>query len=102
MVILGTLYKHLDHCLTASGKRLLRRWICHPLRDITGINQRLDIVEGFIKNSETISLIASYLTRIPDVERLLGRVRSTVGSSSMLLLPFVGDRILKQRVRNAS
>lgn len=70
------------------------------MRDITGINQRLDVVEGFIKNSEIISLIASYLTRIPDLERLLGRVRSTVGSSSMLLLPFVGDRILKQRVHH--
>ncbi|KAG6516026.1 hypothetical protein ZIOFF_026473 [Zingiber officinale] len=95
----GTLYKHLDHCLTASGKRLLRRWICHPLRDFTGINQRLDVVEAFIKNSEIMSLIASYLTRIPDLERLLGRVRSTVGSSSMLLLPFVGDKILKQRIK---
>ncbi|WOL08138.1 DNA mismatch repair protein MSH7 [Canna indica] len=95
----GTLYKHLDHCITASGKRLLRRWICHPLKDLTDINHRLDIVEAFIKNSEMISIISNYLRRVPDLERLLGRVKSTVGSSSTLLLPFVGERILKQRIK---
>ncbi|KAL6221129.1 hypothetical protein ACLB2K_008881 [Fragaria x ananassa] len=28
----GTLYAYLDNCVTASGKRLLRKWICHPLK----------------------------------------------------------------------
>lgn len=98
MVNPGTLYKHLDHCITASGKRLLRRWICHPLKDVTDINHRLNIVDGFIKHSGIISIIVGYLHRLPDLERLLGRVRSTVGSSSTLLLPFVGERVLKQRV----
>ncbi|XP_048562203.1 DNA mismatch repair protein MSH7 isoform X2 [Triticum urartu] len=46
----GTLYKHLNHCITASGKRLLRRWICHPLKDVDAINRRLDVVEGFIQH----------------------------------------------------
>ncbi|KAM3347697.1 hypothetical protein ACQJBY_021561 [Aegilops geniculata] len=46
----GTLYKHLNHCITASGKRLLGRWICHPLKDADAINRRLDIVEGFIQH----------------------------------------------------
>nr|XP_009409339.2 PREDICTED: DNA mismatch repair protein MSH7 [Musa acuminata subsp. malaccensis] len=95
----GTLYKHLDHCITASGKRLLRRWICHPLKDVTDVNHRLNIVDGFIKHSGIISIIVGYLHRLPDLERLLGRVRSTVGSSSTLLLPFVGERVLKQRVK---
>lgn len=98
MVNPGTLYKHLDHCITASGKRLLRRWICHPLKDVTDVNHRLNIVDGFIKHSGIISIIVGYLRRLPDLERLLGRVRSTVGSSSTLLLPFVGERVLKQRV----
>nr|CAD1843050.1 unnamed protein product [Ananas comosus var. bracteatus] len=95
----GTLYKHLDHCITASGKRLLRRWICHPLKNIDDINDRLNIVEGFIKNSGLVSIIVQHLRRIPDLERLLGRVKSTVGSSSALLLPLIGDRVLKQRVK---
>lgn len=95
----GTLYKHLDHCITASGKRLLRRWICHPLKDIDDINDRLNIVEGLMKHSGVIYIIAEYLRKLPDLERLLGRVKATVGSSSMLLLPSIGERILKQRIK---
>lgn len=95
----GTLYKHLNHCITASGKRLLRRWICHPLKDVDAINSRLDIVEGFIQNCGVGSITLEYLRKIPDLERLLGRVRSTVGLTSDVMLPFVGERMLKRRIK---
>ncbi|KAJ1282281.1 hypothetical protein BS78_03G039800 [Paspalum vaginatum] len=95
----GTLYKHLNHCITASGKRLLRRWICHPLKDIDAINKRLDVVEGFIQNCGLGPTTLEYLRKIPDLERLLGRVRSTVGLSSSVRLPFVGEKILKKRIK---
>ncbi|GJN05607.1 hypothetical protein PR202_ga23254 [Eleusine coracana subsp. coracana] len=95
----GTLYKHLNHCITAFGKRLLRSWICHPLKDVDAINRRLDIVEGFIQNSGLNSTILESLHKIPDLERLLGQVRSTVGLSSTVRLPFVGKKILKRRIK---
>ncbi|KAM3328741.1 hypothetical protein ACQJBY_026089 [Aegilops geniculata] len=95
----GTLYKHLNHCITASGKRLLRRWICHPLKDVDAINRRLDIVEGFIQHCGVGSVTLEHLRKIPDLERLLGRVRSTVGLTSAVLLPFVGEKILKRRIK---
>ncbi|KAJ0959752.1 hypothetical protein J5N97_000574 [Dioscorea zingiberensis] len=95
----GTLFKYLDHCMTSSGKRLLKRWICHPLKDIEEINDRLNAVEGLIKNSGISSLIAQYLRRLPDIERLLGRVKAGIGSSSALLVPFVGQKLLKQQIR---
>ncbi|KAJ4752225.1 DNA mismatch repair protein MutS [Rhynchospora pubera] len=95
----GTLYKHLDHCLTASGKRLLKRWICHPLKDIDEINSRLDVVEGIINNSGLVSIIHEHLRRVPDLERLLGQVKSAIGSSAALLLPVIGQRMLKRRVK---
>jgi DNA mismatch repair protein MSH6 len=100
--VAGTLYKHLNHCITASGKRLLRRWICHPLKDVNAINRRLDIVEGFIQNCGVGSITLEHLRKIPDLERLLGRVRSTVGLTSAVMLPFVGDKILKRRVSGCS
>ncbi|TKW13813.1 hypothetical protein SEVIR_5G125400v4 [Setaria viridis] len=95
----GTLYKHLNQCVTASGKRLLRRWICHPLKDIDAINKRLDVVEAFIQNCGLGPTTLGYLRKIPDLERLLGQVKSTVGLSSSIQLPFVGERILKKRIR---
>lgn len=97
-VISGTLYKHLDHCITSSGKRLLRRWICHPLKDINEINDRLNVVEGLIKQQGVMSVMREYLCKLPDLERLLGRVKAAVGSSSTLFLPSIGEKILKQRV----
>jgi hypothetical protein len=33
------------------GKRLLRKWLCHPLRNIADINDRLNAVEDFMKFS---------------------------------------------------
>ncbi|KAL6848057.1 hypothetical protein ACP4OV_022185 [Aristida adscensionis] len=94
----GTLYKHLNYCVTPFGKRLLRNWICHPLKDIDAINKRLDIVEGFIQKPG-LSFVTHELRKIPDLERLLGRVRSTVGLSSMVQLPFVGKKILRRRIK---
>ncbi|KAK9269014.1 hypothetical protein L1049_000782 [Liquidambar formosana] len=96
---LGTLYKYLDSCITSSGKRLLRSWICHPLTDPEEINNRLNVVEDLMKNSETMLLVAQYLRKVPDLERLLGRVKASVHSSASLILPLIGKKILKQRVK---
>ncbi|KAL9242372.1 hypothetical protein vseg_016380 [Gypsophila vaccaria] len=95
----GTLFKYLDHCLTHSGKRLLRSWICHPLQDVKAINNRLDIVEVLMTRNEIMLLMAQYLRKLPDLERLLGRVKASVHSQATLLLPLVGKKTLKQRVK---
>ncbi|KAG6723721.1 hypothetical protein I3842_03G222000 [Carya illinoinensis] len=95
----GTLYKYLDNCMTSSGKRLLRNWICHPLKDIEDINNRLNVVEDLVAHSEIMSLVAQYLHKLPDLERLLGRIKASVQSSASLLLPSFGKKVLKQRVK---
>ncbi|XP_042481954.1 DNA mismatch repair protein MSH7 [Macadamia integrifolia] len=95
----GTLYKYLDSCITSSGKRLLRNWICHPLKEVQEINDRLNVVEELMKNSEMTSIMAQYLRKLPDLERLLGRVKATVRSSASLSFPMIGKKILKQRVK---
>ncbi|XP_058111124.1 DNA mismatch repair protein MSH7 [Magnolia sinica] len=95
----GTLYRHLDSCITSAGKRLLRNWICHPLKNIGEINDRLNVVEGLMKQSEITFIIAQYLRRLPDLERLLGRVKASVGSSAVLSLPLIGEKVLKQQVK---
>ncbi|KAL0333926.1 UNVERIFIED_CONTAM: DNA mismatch repair protein MSH7 [Sesamum angustifolium] len=95
----GTLYKYLNNCITSSGKRLLRNWICHPLQDVEKINNRLAVVEDLMANPEFTLLIAQSLRKLPDLERLLGRVKSSFQSSSVILLPSIGHKILKQRVK---
>lgn len=84
--------------MTSSGKRLLRNWICHPLKDVDSINKRLDVVEELISHSEIMLIIGQYLRKLPDLERLLGRVKASIQSSASLALPMIGKRVLKQRV----
>ncbi|KAL2479725.1 DNA mismatch repair protein MSH7 [Abeliophyllum distichum] len=95
----GTLYKYLDNCMTSSGKRLLRNWICHPLNDVEKINSRLAVVEELMSHSDIMLLLAQSLRKLPDLERLLGRAKSSMHSSALLSLPMIGSKILKQRVK---
>lgn len=46
----GTLMDFMNHCITPFGKRLFRDWLCHPLRKIEEINQRLDAIEALNKH----------------------------------------------------
>ncbi|KAH9330915.1 hypothetical protein KI387_003023, partial [Taxus chinensis] len=94
----GTLFKHLDHCATSFGKRLLRRWICHPLRSVRKINYRLEVVEELIARPEIVGCLSERLRKLPDLERLVARVRGSAGSVSVGLGPLVGFKKIKQRV----
>ncbi|RZC71699.1 hypothetical protein C5167_034884 [Papaver somniferum] len=95
----GTLYKYLDNCVTSSGKRLLRSWICHPLKDVGEINNRLNVVEELMTHSDITLVVTQCLRKLPDLERLLGRVKAIVRSSASLLLPLLGTKLLKRRIK---
>lgn len=94
----GTLFQYLDNCTTPFGKRLLRRWICHPLRSVREVNYRLDAVEEFKTRPEIASSILERLRKLPDLERFVARVKGSWGSSSVHLVPLVGKKKFKQRV----
>ncbi|KAE8682862.1 DNA mismatch repair protein MSH7 [Hibiscus syriacus] len=51
----GTLYKYLDNCVTSSGKRLLRSWICHPLKDVD-LERLFRRVKASIQSSASLVL----------------------------------------------
>lgn len=94
----GTLLKHLDNCVTSSGKRLLRFWMCRPLKDAECISNRLDVVDTLAGNPELVVIIGQNLRKLPDLERLLGRVKSSAHSSCSLLMPLIGKKVLKNLV----
>lgn len=62
------------------------------------INHRLDVIDRFVENSEATLSAAQYLRKLPDLDRLFGRVKASIQSSEALLLPLIGAKILKQRV----
>lgn len=71
----------LDHCCTAQGHRLLEQWIKQPLKDINLINERLDIVEVLVKDTEVRqTLLQVYLPHMPDL-LILGKKLGTKKAS---------------------
>lgn len=69
-----TLQKVMDNTVSPMGARLLKRWIIMPLKDITRINERLDLVEFFIKEVQMRTEIVQHIKQCGDVERLVSKI----------------------------
>ncbi|EDV19356.1 uncharacterized protein TRIADDRAFT_33687, partial [Trichoplax adhaerens] len=76
----GTLLEKLDYCVTPTGKRLFKHWLCTPLCDPVLINDRLDSVEDLMAMSSAVSDCLNTLRKIPDLEKLINKIHS-LGSS---------------------
>ncbi len=59
---------------TPMGRRMLREWICFPLRDQRAIEGRLDCVGALVQDASLRDSVGSVLGRIQDVARIHGRV----------------------------
>lgn len=70
----GSLLWLLDKTVTAMGGRVLKQWIEQPLLDRQAIEERLSIVESFMKQFFNREQIREQLTEVYDLERLAGKV----------------------------
>ncbi|WP_346856476.1 DNA mismatch repair protein MutS [uncultured Draconibacterium sp.] len=64
----------IDKTISPMGSRLLKRWMALPLKDIKPINERLNVVELFLKKPETKENLGEHLRQIGDLERLISKV----------------------------
>ncbi len=69
-----TLWSFLDHCQSAMGSRLLKKWITYPLVNEEMINQRLDAITFLNDNFLTKDELREHLMHVYDLERLSARV----------------------------
>ena len=69
-----TLWSFLDHCESAMGSRMLRRWIEAPLIDIKEIEKREDAIDFLNCNFIIKDELKEYLSNVFDLERLCARV----------------------------
>ena len=91
----GSLYWAIDRTHTNMGTRLLKNWICQPLKDISAITERQSIVEELINNDNERTEITELLHQIYDIQRLSTKLSSTSAMpkdflslrDSMLILP---------------
>ncbi len=106
----GSLLGVLDQTITPMGKRLIRQWVNQPLLNVEKINQRLDGVEFFVRNSMIRAELRAALKPIADLERLVNRVlarqvqpRDLVAMRSTLKeLPKIKEIISRPTVTNPS
>jgi len=76
----ASLLSVIDLTKSSMGARLLRRWLGQPLLDITGLAQRQARVQFFFQSAVRRGQVGSLLAKMPDVERLLGRISAGLAS----------------------
>jgi DNA mismatch repair protein MutS len=62
-----------DKTISPMGARLLKRWIALPLKEVKTVNDRLNVVDYFVKNRDTKELIRNKIFEIGDIERIISR-----------------------------
>ncbi|MEO8704080.1 MAG: DNA mismatch repair protein MutS, partial [Kofleriaceae bacterium] len=69
----GSLLDVIDETTTASGGRLLRRWLLYPLVDVAHIRRRQDAIGWLVERPALCEAIRRALSRLADLERLAGK-----------------------------
>ncbi len=72
-----TLIDILDKTITPPGSRMLKRWLILPLKEVSLIQERLDIVDYFLNHPEFKDGIEFQLNEIGDLERIISKVATT-------------------------
>ncbi|MFI5152799.1 MAG: DNA mismatch repair protein MutS [Chitinophagales bacterium] len=71
-----SLLRVLDNTVSPMGARLLKRWILMPLKDMVRINDRLSLVEYFIREWDIRNKIIHHIKSCGDIERLVSKIPS--------------------------
>ena len=69
-----TLLDVIDKTLSPMGSRLLKRWLALPLKDVTRIRSRHEVVAYLKENKEDLQKIQYQIKQISDLERLISKV----------------------------
>ncbi|HTB07825.1 MAG TPA: DNA mismatch repair protein MutS [Bacteroidia bacterium] len=69
-----SLMEVIDKTSSPMGSRLLRRWVAFPLKEKTLIEERLDMVDFFLKQEEFCEKMDQQIKTIGDLERIISKV----------------------------
>lgn len=76
----GSLLWAIDRTKTNMGARLLKSWICQPLKNLSEIVARQNSVSELVQNEDVRFALGEYLEKIYDIQRLSTRMSN--GSAS--------------------
>src|SRR6059058_5800235 len=75
----------LDRTVTPMGARKLRSWILQPLRDLTELGCRQQMIADLLQEPELLDSIRTELKSIRDIERAVGRLSQASGNARDLV-----------------
>ncbi len=70
----GSLLAAVDRTVNPMGARLLRTWLCYPLRDAAAIEARQALVGAFVDDPPARAALRAALREVGDVGRIAGRL----------------------------
>ena len=70
----SSLLNVIDRTISPMGARLLKRWMVFPLKDKKPIDERLNVVEYFFRQTDFKAVIEEQLHLIGDLERIISKV----------------------------
>src|SRR5215468_2331107 len=75
----------LDRTITPMGARKLRGWIVQPLRDLTELQRRQQMIADLLQEPDLLGSIRAELKSIRDIERAAGRLSQASGNARDLV-----------------
>jgi DNA mismatch repair protein MutS len=75
----------LDRTVTPMGARKLRAWILQPLRDLTQLERRQQMIADLVQEPDLLASIRGELKSIRDIERAVGRLSQASGNARDLV-----------------
>jgi DNA mismatch repair protein MutS len=75
----------LDRTVTPMGGRKLRSWILQPLRDLSELNRRQQMIADLLHESDLLGSLRHSLKSIRDIERAAGRLSQASGNARDLV-----------------
>ena len=80
-----TLLAALDRTATPMGGRKLRAWILQPLRNLTELQRRHQMIADLLQETDMLVAIGGKLKSIRDIERATGRLSQASGNARDLV-----------------
>jgi DNA mismatch repair protein MutS len=81
----ASLLSVLDRTITPMGARKLRAWILQPLRELTELQRRQQMIADLLQEPDLLASIRAELKSIRDIERAGGRLSQASGNARDLV-----------------
>ena len=93
-----SLFGYVNRTISPFGKRMLERWITAPLLNTAKIQARQEAVQDLLNNMKVVEYLQEGLKKLPDLERMIGRIYSYISRKRVISMTF--EESMQLRLKN--